>query len=321
MGDFCRGIKNAMLFVGTVVGAGFATGQEIALYFKGCDFLTVILSSAFLALFAFLFLSSGKIEIKSPILFHAYKAVMLISTVTVFGIMMAGTEELFRDYIGLEYIGILFGITCLLITAKGLDATKNTNLILVPILVVMIAVVAIKKGSFTICGQPKIFSGIGYAAMNMLFSGELMRKCGKEENRKNNLITAVFVFVMILLLITFMKLCIDGAETKSLPFVYQANQLGVGGFAFVAVALSIFTTMLSCGKISQDNLRDYWRKAPPYTVSFAVFAVGAFVSVFEFSSLINTVYPITSYMGIGLCIVFFFSLIFNRNKINLPIDK
>ena len=51
-------IKAVALFIGTVVGAGLASGKEIAVYFNGLNPLTTIFSGVFLGFFCSLFMFS-----------------------------------------------------------------------------------------------------------------------------------------------------------------------------------------------------------------------------------------------------------------------
>ena len=319
--DLKSSVKNAMLFVGTVVGAGFATGQEIALYFRGSNFYTILFSGIFISLFAFLFLTSGKIQIKNPFLVNGYKIIMLLTSIVVFGIMIAGIEELFYDYLNLRYVGLLIGILSLAITASGLDATKKVNVVLMPLLLGLIIAVVIKKGEWRVGESFYPLRGIEYASMNMLFSGELMRKSGENESKRSNILTAIIIFVVVTILLLVMQFSIQGSEEVSLPFVFVSNKLGVGGTAFVSVALAIFTTMLSCGKISQDTLKCYWKKVPVAISSGVILAVAIFVSIFGFSNLVDSVYPVTSYMGIGLCVMILCLVIHDKIKIKFAIDK
>ena len=64
MRDFFYAFKSSCLFVGTVIGAGFATGEEIKLYFGGTDMGSVCLSALFFGVFSALFMIFGKIKMQ-----------------------------------------------------------------------------------------------------------------------------------------------------------------------------------------------------------------------------------------------------------------
>ncbi|HRR89743.1 MAG TPA: hypothetical protein P5161_03095, partial [Eubacteriales bacterium] len=61
-----KSIKLAFLFIGTVIGAGFATGREIALYFKNISPLAAAFSGLALGFLCTLFIIIGNIN-KSPV--------------------------------------------------------------------------------------------------------------------------------------------------------------------------------------------------------------------------------------------------------------
>ena len=55
--------------------------------------------------------------------------------------------------------------------------------------------------------------------------------------------------------------------------------------------------------------------------SGVILAVAIFVSIFGFSNLVDSVYPVTSYMGIGLCVMILCLVIHDKIKIKFAIDK
>ena len=55
-----RALKVCFLYIGTIIGAGFASGREIALFFGETAPLNVALSAVFMAVLEMLFLVAGK---------------------------------------------------------------------------------------------------------------------------------------------------------------------------------------------------------------------------------------------------------------------
>jgi len=52
-------LKTASVFIGTLIGAGFATGREILLFFGKCSPVVPILSSIICGAFCIMFLVAG----------------------------------------------------------------------------------------------------------------------------------------------------------------------------------------------------------------------------------------------------------------------
>ena len=56
-------LKTAFLYIGTLIGAGFSSGREIALFFKNLAPYNVALSAVVMSLFALLFLTAGRLKL------------------------------------------------------------------------------------------------------------------------------------------------------------------------------------------------------------------------------------------------------------------
>ena len=54
--------RTAMLYVGAVIGAGFATGKEIVTFFGGKGIVSAIIAGLLLGVFCSVFLLCGKIN-------------------------------------------------------------------------------------------------------------------------------------------------------------------------------------------------------------------------------------------------------------------
>jgi uncharacterized membrane protein YkvI len=150
-------VKIAFTYVGTVVGAGFASGQEILQFYTrygSLAFLTIVLSSI-------LFVWLG---IKLMVMAYDVKAVSyedmnkhlfgekigqwisLFTLIVLFGItsvMLAGSGSVFSEQLHLSYqTGLLVTLfASYFVIVRGMNAIMTVNSIVVPIMVVFSALV------------------------------------------------------------------------------------------------------------------------------------------------------------------------------------
>ena len=104
-----RIFKLVFLFVGVVIGAGFATGSEIVLYFKNSGYISVVISGIIMGLLSIAFCYFGKLQSKYKIMKNLTKIVVFLSSIITYCIMISGTSELIYNQFGIKYFGIITG--------------------------------------------------------------------------------------------------------------------------------------------------------------------------------------------------------------------
>ena len=103
-----RAFKISSLFIGTVIGAGFASGREVALYFGNLSPLVVATAGLFLGGFAASFLVAGKFGLIWKSKF--YTAMVLFGSVITIAAMLAASEDILYEMTSLRFLGLLSGI-------------------------------------------------------------------------------------------------------------------------------------------------------------------------------------------------------------------
>ena len=171
-------------YIGTVIGAGFASGQEIMQFFTrygSIGLFLILLSGILFSIcgYAIFFLAkhyktydynSFIIKICGPRLSLIYDCI--ITTFLFFGasIMFSGSGALFEESLGLSrMIGIvIIAIVTLLVVLKSVDGILKINSIIVPLLISVILFVLLKTmfGSNT----SHFFSNA-----ESIYSGELLK--------------------------------------------------------------------------------------------------------------------------------------------------
>ena len=138
--------KIVALFIGTVIGAGFATGKEIVVFFGEQSSVTPFLAGITLGGFCglFLYMSNSAPEIG---LFKEGKNGELVLTICAFFsyvAMYSGAEYLLQSIFHVKGIGYISCIISMIFTYMGVEKIKWFNLLVIPILVILIFAMYLK---------------------------------------------------------------------------------------------------------------------------------------------------------------------------------
>lgn len=299
MRDIFNAIKVAALFIGTVIGAGFATGRELCLYFANSEIFTLIFSAALMGFFCFIFLFLGSKNIKSPITIgKIINIVTVISAFFVYSAMLAASEELIRSSFGIPLAGIFIGFLSA-VCSNSLSSLKKVNIILIPILIVIVIFIAILTPNWSLTGSFRPINALGYCTMNMLFVSKLMYESGSNMRTKHIIISCVAVSIAVFILMYLLLKPIIIYKTFSMPFLMLCNANNCGIIAIVVILAAIFTTVTSCNKIVAEQLTYCVNKK--YLSLIIILVSGITLSFAGFMKIVNITYPIISAFGIAVC--------------------
>ncbi|MCR3760826.1 transporter [Clostridium felsineum] len=264
----------ANVFIGTIVGAGLASGQEIFQFFSSYgynSFFGLALCTIIYIMIGFVILTLGKkfklhsyndiISIVSPgILGKVINLLTSFFMVMSCSIILAGSGSLLNQYFNLpKWIGILLMIVIsVIITLKNTDGLIKVNSLIVPLLIVVIVTIfslylfsyktflynplPLKKGSW-------LLSSLLYGGFNILCcSGVLVPLSSERDFSLKNLFLGVCLGSIILTIISGM---INFLLISNIPYIfkYEIPLLYVAsGFSKViqiALLLIIWCEMLS----------------------------------------------------------------------------
>ena len=298
MRSFFRAVKAACLFVGSVVGAGFATGREIALFFGGGSVVNVGIAAAFMGAAAFLFLETGaKRAAIDPRVQAGADAVVAASSFVVYAAMIASAESVLFGLFGKKGLSLFVALFCAILSPKSTAWASRLNFLAVPALVAIVIFVGVKtpfSPSFT---SVRPFTSAAYGAMNMLFSGALMVEEGRALSKKERLGAAALCGGLIFVLLLFMFRAASLSSESEMPFLVAAERAGMGSIAPVALLLAIVTTMVGCDYLVTDKLNAVFRD--PILSSALVLLFGYLLSLVGFAPIVRAAYPVVSYLGIA----------------------
>ena len=325
-----------MLIVGTIIGAGFASGKEIATFFDGNLSPLVALAAGF-GIFAlcYLFCTVGRIfkstdfgEVNSKLLgkLHVIADVfLLLNSLIVLSGMLSGMDSLFNPLLPIEpAYSIISGILCAIIVSKGLKGLLKSNGIIVPFIILFIVLICCFNISapvrFTGIKPFTFFKVIIYVCMNIMLACTVLTTV--DEKPKTVFWASLFAALIMTALMLLIILTLNSSDVKSdMPLIYIASSAGKFSYyaATIAVAVSIFTTMLT----ALSGLSSW---LTPLTgdkkFSIAVsLAAGLIVSNLGFNNVVAYLYPIIGIIGLVYTVLCICSLAKRSLALEQPLGK
>ena len=330
-------LKIAATYIGTVVGAGFATGQEILQFFAGFGITGlwgIALTTFLFILFGFIIMELGqKLYAQSHLeIIKASGGKILgfvmdaIITFFLFGsltAMAAGTGALFSQQFGIPglwgslLMAVLAGATVL----TGIGGVINAISVIVPFLlvsVVGISVFSIVKAPpdmAVIAGSGEnglihnwFLAGILYVSYNTVMSISVLGPLGAHSKDKRAILAGAVLggsglglgAVMI-----FFALCGNLSQVRHLevPMSYIAGNISpvVQIIYTVVLIAEVYTTAVGALYGFAARVADM-EKNPGRgrTVVVGTAAAAFFASMLGFSNLVKYLYPLVGYGGIVL---------------------
>ena len=328
-------VKIAMVYIGTVVGAGFATGQEILQFFVSFGLgglWGILLSTGLFILFGVLIMKIGLRlsaqshfdvlgQIGGPLFQAAMDGLIMLSLFGGLTAMMAGTGAMFAQQLGLSpalgnaLMGLLTAITVL----RGLRGVIAAISAVVPFLLVSVLLISL----FTLKNAPPDFQlGLGgtgsgllgnwlwaailYTSYNIILSASVLGPLGAEAKHRRTVLLGGalgglglgFASLMI-----YLAISASGAEVSYLevPMLHMALQIApIAGVLFSLVLVAeIYTTAVGALYGFSARLMERNGRQGIAKITLTVSAA-FFASLLGFSNLVRYLYPLQGYGGIVL---------------------
>jgi uncharacterized membrane protein YkvI len=327
----------AATYIGTVVGAGFATGQEIIKFFTNyglAGLLAILVSTAL-----FIWLGTKMMILSRRIQAYSYQElnfflfgrkvgwfINLLTLLILFGVtsvMLSGTGSIFEEQLGLSFqLGIIFTIIlCYLVITKGLNGILGVNSLVVPSMLmfsILIGTNVWNHGDITSLlsfdqltadtfSTPNwLFSALTYVAFNLAMAQAVLVPLGKEVDDEK-LLKWGGIWGGIGL--GFMLICSHFALHSMMPGISKL-QIPMGElikgfgswvhilFLFVIYG-EIFTTLIgNVFGISRQVISKY--DIPEKWLVIMILLASFLISQMGFGFLLSYLYPIFGYMALIL---------------------
>lgn len=320
-------IKAVFVIIGTIIGAGFASGQEIYSFFNVYGengIIGICISSLILGIVIYKVLKkSNQYNIKSysELLENAKVPQKLIDIINIiinifllisFYIMVSGFTAYFKQEFNVPNIitALIILVICYITFMKNIEGLAKVNSIIIPILIFIIIMMGYKSNvintmynidleNIEIKGN-WIIRCIEYAGYNSILLIPILinlKKYAVNNEKKISIITSS-VFFTLSIIIYFILFQWGDISNIEIPLVYIANKYGaIFKYIYGIVIISaIFTTMISAGYGFLQNLSKSKKTYNALAIVMCITAI--FVTNFSFSGLVNLTYPVFGILGI-----------------------
>ncbi len=290
-------------YIGAVIGAGFATGREVMLYFGKSGLVSALAGGVLMGLLAGVFLYSARSFKRlskstskiAKAICVSIKICLYISTYATFLCMLSGCEEIISQSYDIANVGIWTGLFVSFLGILDMGVMRKFNLAIVPVIILLLLVLASKSNSPD-AGSFLLFPVITYAAMNVMTGGYLLVEQEEEFNWKECLFVGVLTAAAFAAAVGFVYSVSHEYKNFSMP-IYEFSKLyDLKGVSGAIIYLAIFTTLIGCAKLlcqSNESVKI------PKAVSVTMLVVTTFIGVrLDFGKSVGFVYPIIGYVGV-----------------------
>ena len=326
-------LKVLFVIIGTFIGAGFASGKEIEVFFFSYGIngiVGIIISITIIGIVVYKTLKIVREnnvetykELLDTIIGKRNKGVKNITNFIInsfilvtFFIMIAGFGAYFEQQLGVNSIigSSILAILCFFIFMTSTRGIVKANGIVVPLLIIFIIYVGMKVfrtidieniSNYTIKNNSLnfIIESALYSSYNsILLIPVLINLRDYLKNKKIIKYVSILTVIIILLLtltIYMLLLKVDvNIKNLEMPAVYVVSKISnilskMYGFVILS---SIFTTSISLGGSFLQNVSS--NKKSYTQIAIIMCITSLIISKIGFSNLVNILYPIFGYLGL-----------------------
>ena len=282
------------MLIGTLIGAGYATGREVSQYFGRANPLTMVVAGVAIALLSMLFLWVGRQGEPKGKWLKVYQALLSVFAVLSCGVMLSAGSSL----LGGAWTPLVLGLAGVAIAATD-KLFHFANLLAVPLLVVLVLAVLPSATPQPFGTGFLVGSALNYAGMNLLFEGELLRKEGRDMSPRAIVIAGVIIAAVMTFLLLAMRRMV-GDSPSALPFAKVCIVEGKEVVVKCVIVTAILTNIAGAMRLVPDGF------APlPKGVSVAsALAVSFVIGGVAFEDLVRTVYPVMGWAGVAVGVLY-----------------
>ncbi|WP_147531740.1 YkvI family membrane protein [Bacillus marasmi] len=326
----------AAVYVGTVVGAGFATGKEIVEFFTRFGFIGLIgigISGSLL-----IYLGSKLLRMAAQVGAHSYQefneylfgtffgrvinVMTLLMLLGVCAVMLSGAGAVFEEQLHLSklmgvVITIILSILVLVIGMKGLFVV---NVVVVPLMVTFSIILMVKSVQlphftdellvipFLADGWKAVVSPFSYAAFNLFLAQAVLVPVAYEIEDDQTLkwggILGGIALTCILICGHFALIMLPQFETFEVPMaVVVKNVAAVFYWIYVIIIYGeIFTSVIGNVFGIERQLQNYVT-LPSIAIVCGIFMSCYFVSLIDYGELLSYLYPLFGYFSLAFIIL------------------
>ncbi|MTH53182.1 hypothetical protein GKZ89_07125 [Bacillus mangrovi] len=322
-------VQIAFVYVGTVVGAGFATGREIVEFFTrfGSAGTAGILLSGILFIVLGTKLMVIASRIKAPS-FHemnvfllgkragyAVNWVMLLLLFGVTSVMVSGAGAIFEERLGMPAsAGVIISIfITLAIMAKGLQGVVGVNMLVVPMLLLLSIIVMVssfaQEGAAALFKEANLmdggwlFSAFCYAAYNLALAQAVLvplaAEAGDEEVIRKGAGLGGFLLLLIMLGSHLSLLYLPDAGSYEIPMAeVMRDVFSAAYYLYVMVIFGEVLTSVIGNLYGMERLLSKKIRLPRMAVISLILTACFILSFIGYGKLISSIYPVIGYISL-----------------------
>ncbi len=321
----------AAVYVGTIIGAGFATGREIVEFFTRFGFIGLvgILISGYLFIFlgAKIMVKAHQIKAKSYEEFNEYlfgkwfskfmNILMMLMLLGVTAVMLSGAGAVFEEQLEMNkqtgvLLSIFLGFIVMMIGMKGLFAV---NTLVVPIMIIfnisiMLAnifepdfIESLLKIPHADDGWKAVISPFSYAAFNLAMAQAVLVPVAAQvkdiKTVKYGGILGGILLTIILISSHFTLIMIPDVTSYEIPMAIVMKSMAgslYGIYIFIIFG-EIFTSIIGGVFGLEQQMANYWDGRRIF-ITLIIFVIIYLLSFFEYSQLLSYLYPLFGYLSL-----------------------
>lgn len=311
-------IKVSSVFIGAIVGAGFATGKEIILFFGNGGFVAPLVTGIAMGLCAVIFLYVGKIisrlkengslnkkayKVVSFALFAIIELCMLLTMTA----MIGGMQKLAGDLPWQRAGGFFIAALCIGLSSLGAKAVRRINLALVPVLFVLLSVLFCVSSKEIKPLPFDLKKSAGYLSMNMLLGGCLAVKDGEKASSKDILKIGATCATVLGIMTFFVYSAASDYPQSDMPVYSLCAAHGLKAAGALAVGIAILTTLAGAAKSLGDGIYAVFPSKAGVTAVLMLLALASYG--WDFANAVNLFYPFIAAVASGVFILVFLAFV------------
>lgn len=313
---------------GTLVGAGFASGKEVWVYFAqfgNSAYIVIFLTGLMFFGASYLFFKLGKnfqistVQNCNSVLLGKFASVgeiiLVFSNLVLLASMFAGADSLFGIFLPdlpYRFPAVITGIIVFVVVCFGFKKVAKCNVLVVPLLLLVVTVVLIVSlvgGNAVFNGNEmsfgSFFSGLFYAVLfvgsNMFLSGFIFSKLGKDYSDKEilggSLIGSIFLTLSLvgMTMVLFSNPTLVNSDMPVVSIALSINNV----FAYMVLLIvwfGLLTTSFALLYTVSNWLKTYFGSTVIVTLLASIVAL--LMSGIGFSYFVQFVYPAMGVFGL-----------------------
>jgi uncharacterized membrane protein YkvI len=335
--DWTQAFQIAAVYVGTVVGAGFATGKEIVEFFSRFGFfglISILMSGyLFIALGSKLMRMAAHIDAQSYQEFNEYlfgkwpsrviNVFMLFMLLGVSAVMLSGAGAVFEEQLGLPkavgvFLTIFLSFLVMLVGTKGLFAV---NTFVVPVMItfsIILMLYSVQMPHFidqllfvphAEDGWKSVIAPFSYVALNLGLSQAVLVPIATEVKDDWTIkwggILGGAALTLILIANHFTLIMLPNLEMYNIPMAIVMKNLAPFFYGIFVLVIygEIFTSVIGNVFGLDRQLKQYLPLSTMVSVTL-IFVVSYLISLVNYGTLLSYLYPLFGYV----CMIFFILL-------------